>query len=634
MASDLVRASVRGSRRSWAPAAMFAALAAAAGCGGSGSIPNLNRASPALPAMACYGGPRMNEPRYGHTATPLGDGSVLVVGGTDELHLTALAAVEVFDPSARVEIGEPVPESIAGDFIDQDIDGNPIELASGGRFFHTATVIDDENVLVIGGTSSILYGVSIGASEVFDPATRRFGVAPIDPADDIIVPRARHSAHRLAGGRVLITGGQEAVTVLLPSAATPAGPAQQSREARPSTGRIEIFDPATLAFAEAVDHLGSAAELTTARGRAGHATGQWAGFDGHLNTSDDIYGLLGGFMTLSALSLAAPEDYLPWNPLTAKLTAMDYYDPVSGTVSLAQGLLLARRVNDPIAVNLGADHPLTPFGDPGMANAVYILGGDADGACPEGAPPVGEGTTDHGELVIATFTGFGPAGGVRFSSAAAGVVSGSSTFANGHELAVLGPPCGEFSRSRTGAVLMDMLRIHEGEARISSVVVTGGGIEVVGGGGCATISTGLCAGEVRGFQFFDPFYDVAAIGEAIPLDDDLDDDGHPDLHPWEWRDRGTTLNPLGLRGTTLHFDDRIPSGDIDGYADGSGPVGLGQARALHTLTRIPGEDGIPGNLDDRIVAIGGTGQYWPSFGDDPLPLSSEIFLPPDAGTAP
>ena len=34
---------------------------------------------------------------------------------------------------------------------------------------------------------------------------------------------------------------------------------------------------------------------------------------------------------------------------------------------------------------------------------------------------------------------------------------------------------------------------------------------------------------------------------------------------------------------------------------------------------------------NRIVAIGGTGQYLPLFGDDALANSCEIFLPPDAG---
>jgi hypothetical protein len=584
--------------------------------------------------MATYDGPRMNTPRYGHTATALEDGSILVVGGSDELHLTALDTAEIFDPAARVGVGEPLPDSISGDFIDQDIDGDLIALPSGGRFFHTATAIADGEVLVIGGTNSILYGVSSGTSEIFDPQTRRFEPARIDPNDEIQVPRARHSAIRLAGGRVLVTGGQEAVSVLVTGSGGAAGAAQQTIEGRPSTERIEVFDPATLSYADVIGITGQPAELTSARGRAGHATAQWAGFDGNLNTGDDLYGLLGGFMTYSALSLSAPADYLPWNSQTAKLTSMDYFDAVTGTVSLATGLVLARRVNDPIAINLGADHPSTPFGETGMANAVLILGGDSDDACPAGAPPSGAGTTDRAELIIATFTGFGPAGGVRFAKTAAGIVNGSSTLANGHELAVLGPPCAEFSRSRGGAVRMDMRRVIDGIPSITSVVVAGGGMAVSRDGGCSSLGSGLCGDEIQGFQFFDPYFDIASIGSSLPLDDDLDGDGVADLFPWDWRHRGTALNPLGLRGTTLHYDAAIPDGGIAGYADGSGTVSLGQPRALHTLSRIPGEDGLLGTLDDRIVAIGGTGEYWPSFGADPLSISCEIFLPPDAGVLP
>jgi len=576
----------------------------------------------------------MNTPRYGHTATTLEDGSILIVGGSDELHLTALDTAEIFDPSARVGTGEPLPESISGDFIDQDIDGNLIVLPSGGRFFHSATAIADGEVLVIGGTSSVLYGASIGTSEVFDPQSRRFDAARIDPSDEIQVPRARHSAYRLAGGRVLVTGGQEAVSVVVAGTGGAGGAAPQSREARPSTDRIEVFDPATLAFSDIIGFSGAPAELTSARGRAGHTTAQWAGFDGALHTGDDLYGLLGGFMTYSALSLAAPEDYLPWNAQTTKLVAMDYYDPATGTVSIAAGLALTRRVNDPIALNLGADHPSTPFGEPGMANAVLVLGGDSDETCPAGAPSSGVGTADHAELVIATFTGFGPAGGVRFTKAVAGSVNGSSTFANGHELAVLGPPCREFNRSRGGAVRMDMARLIDGVHSVVSVIVAGGGVSVSREGGCSSAGSGACGDEIRGFQFFDPFFDIASVGSTLPLDDDLDGDGTSDLFPWDWRDRGTVLNPLGLRGTTLHYDAHIPDGGIAGYADGSPTVALGQPRALHTLSRIPGEDGIAGNLDDRIVAIGGTGEYWPSFGADPLSVSCEIFLPPDAGIAP
>lgn len=615
------------------------------GCSGSSGIPNLTQSAPPLAALASYSGPRMNDPRYSHTATELEDGSVLVIGGTDELHLTAFDTAEIFDQSARVDIGEPIPESIAGDFIDQDIDGNLITMGNGGRFFHSATAIDDGQVLVIGGTNSVFFGISIGPSEIYDPQTRTFGVVQIDPNDDIQIPRARHDAYRLANGRVLVSGGQEAVTVVLPPQVVGGGIPGiiQTQEARPSLETVEIFDPATLTFSEALDNTGLPAELTTSRGRAGHDTAQFGGFDNLLNTGDDVYGIVGGFMTLSAISLAAPEEFYPWNFLTTKLTSMDFYDPVTGTMNLAQGLVLTRRVNDPIAINLGQSHASTPFGDLGLTNAVYITGGDSDETCPAGNPVVGEGIADTSDLVIATFTGFGPGNGVRFTVLPQVIMANpncppgtgfASIYANSSERIV--GCCGNMvNRSRAGAVLMDMLRTYDTQTYVVSVVVTGGGVDVTRTPtGCVQNTLGPCGDTVVGYDFFDPFYSVSRIGTVVPLDDDLDDDGVPDIFPWDWTDDGTILHPLGFTGATLAYDDDIPSETVAGYADGSPTVSLVQPRLMHTLSRIPGEDGLRGTLDDRIASIGGTGEYWPTLGDDALSLSCEIFLPPDAGIVP
>jgi hypothetical protein len=403
---------------------------------------------------------------------------------------------------------------------------------------------------------------------------------------------------------------------------------------------VEIFDPATLSFSPVIDNTGLISLLTTSRGRSAHTTAQWAGFDNQFNSGDDVVGFLGGYMTLSAPSLGAPEDFFPWSILTTKLTSMDFFDSTTRTISLAQGLVLTKRVNDPIAVNLGQDHAATPFGDLGLTNAVFILGGDSDEPCPGGTPSSGEGNADIGELVIATFTGFGPANGARFTSIPSGLVFGGiPTFANGSESFVWGainmaiPPCSIFNRARSGAVLMDMLRTYDDQDFIVSVVVAGGGCDVTNVQGCPRELVGFCPGatEVKGFQFFDPFYD---IGHIDGLDDDLDDDGVPDIFPWELEDNVTNLNPLGLRGAVLHYDETIPSNNVAGYADTPFTVALTQARTMHTLSRVAGEDGLLGNLDDRVVSIGGTGIYWPSFGDDALSLSCEIFLPPDAGVVP
>ncbi len=422
-----------------------------------------------------YAGPRMSTPRYGHTATLLGDGLVLIVGGTDERHLTALDAVEIFDESAVVPLGDPIPDSVSGDFIDQDIDGNLISLLGNGRFFHTANRLTDGRVVVIGGTTSILFGAANPLTIVFDPLVRRF-TQPVAPNDEINVPRVRHTTLALSNGKLLVVGGQESLTVVIPIP----GPVPQTQAAYPSTRDIEIFDPLTLSYSPALDSNGDIAVLTNSRGRAGHCDPRWAGFDNQLDTGDDIISFIGGYQTLSAFSSLAPQDLFPWTNLATTLSSMDFYSSSTGSVSLAQGLVLTHRVNDPIATNLGRDHNATPFGDLGMSNIVLVYGGDSNSSCPEGTSASSVGTTDHAELLVATYTGFGPASGVQFSRQTGATMvlpvtgQNSNTFAFGHEGVFAG--CTEFNRSRTQGVLMDMVRTYDNQDFISSVVVTGGGI--------------------------------------------------------------------------------------------------------------------------------------------------------------
>lgn len=603
---------------------LLCAVAGMASCNGTSQIPNLTKSAVALPSNVSYAGPRMNVPRYSHTVTPLADGSVLVVGGTDELHLTAIDTVELFDQSLFVGLSQPTPESISGDFIDQDIDGNLIALVNGGRFFHTSNAIEDENVIVIGGTNNIRLGIANATSEVYDPQTRAFSLQ-IAPADDIEVPRVRHTTHRLSNGKLLIAGGQEYDNIFIPGG----GPFGQTttQDAYATTEKIEIFDPSNRSFSTAVDSIGFETELTTSRGRAGHASVTFAGFDEQMNTTDDLVGFLGGMMTLSALSLNAPDDLFPWNPLQTKLTSLDFYHPPTGTVNLAQGLALTERMNDPIAINLGEDRVNTPFGDIGMGNVVLIFGGDNDNAgCPEGAAATGGNSTDASELLVATYTGFGPANGARFFRQ-----TGGDSFTHGSEVKTAGlPNCPEsYNRSKTAGVLLDMIRTYDGQNFITSAVVCVGGhdatLEITGE--CTTTTTSLAflnsppcvANQVWGYHFFDPFFNVESENE-----------------PWNWRGNETTQNPLGIRGTWLGFDSVVPSETVDGFG---GPLPedtvllprLKAGRLMHTLSRIPGEDGLIGTLDDRVVAIGGTGSYIPTFGDDALSTSCEIYLPPDAG---
>ncbi len=101
------------------------------------------------------------------------------------------------------------------------------------RIGHTATLLRDGRVLVIGGWNS---GRRVAEAEVYDPATQAFVIA-----GHKFGPRADHTATLLADGRVLIAGGFSARNAPQPVA--------------------EIFDPKTLTFSKA-------ASLTIAR--SGH----------------------------------------------------------------------------------------------------------------------------------------------------------------------------------------------------------------------------------------------------------------------------------------------------------------------------------------------------------------------------
>jgi hypothetical protein len=68
------------------------------------------------------------------------------------------------------------------------------------RVGHTATVLADGRVLVIGGANAVI-GV-VASVEIYDPATENW-----EPADDITTIRVGHTATLLSDGRVLVLGG-------------------------------------------------------------------------------------------------------------------------------------------------------------------------------------------------------------------------------------------------------------------------------------------------------------------------------------------------------------------------------------------------------------------------------------------
>ncbi len=123
------------------------------------------------------------EPRLDHSATRLTDGRVLVIAGSMMSASGAHSSAEVWDP--RTEAFAP-----AGSLAD-------------GRSRHTATLLPDGGVLVIGGGAFTSESSDIHASaERWDPATRSFA-----PEGSLADARSDHTATLLPDDRVLVIGG-------------------------------------------------------------------------------------------------------------------------------------------------------------------------------------------------------------------------------------------------------------------------------------------------------------------------------------------------------------------------------------------------------------------------------------------
>lgn len=109
--------------------------------------------------------------RFGHTATTLPNGTVLLAGGNGNL-----LEASVFDPATgRFRLTGP-----ANDY----------------RIGHEAILLDDGRVLVTGGRNP--YGNEIASTEIYDPSTDSWTAIPTRVGGDT------HSSTQLRDGRVLV----------------------------------------------------------------------------------------------------------------------------------------------------------------------------------------------------------------------------------------------------------------------------------------------------------------------------------------------------------------------------------------------------------------------------------------------
>ncbi|MFN2506291.1 MAG: kelch repeat-containing protein, partial [Acidimicrobiales bacterium] len=137
----------------------------------------------------------------GQTATPLGNGKVLVAGGC------VGTAIGECAPATASELYDPATGrwSATGALLT-------------ARMFHTATLLPDGRVLVVGGSVAPL-DEGFSSAEIYDPTTETWA-----ETGALNVPRVGHSATLLADGSVLVAGG--------------------ARRGAMPTAAAEVYDPA------------------------------------------------------------------------------------------------------------------------------------------------------------------------------------------------------------------------------------------------------------------------------------------------------------------------------------------------------------------------------------------------------
>ncbi|WPB72979.1 kelch repeat-containing protein [Archangium violaceum] len=182
--TGMLRASVAGEAE-WRPTGSLSlgrllATATRLGDGRVLVVGGFNQASelyePATGTWSRTGDTRTTH-RY-HTATRLGDGRVLIAGGEQDWHMGSTA--EVYDPATGL--------------------WNPTGGLLTRRSHHAAVLLPSGRVLVMGGVDGT--GAALSSAELYDPATGTWS-----PTGAMSAARGDLTATLLPSGKVLVAGG-------------------------------------------------------------------------------------------------------------------------------------------------------------------------------------------------------------------------------------------------------------------------------------------------------------------------------------------------------------------------------------------------------------------------------------------
>lgn len=184
---------------------------------------------------------RLKKARLFHTASLLPNGRVLIVGGQGRINMSnigALNSIEIFDPVGQVVLPSPV-------------------TLSTPRLLHTATTLQDGNILIVGGFTNgkpnqFEFGPATDKAELID--TKNLTIKSVGLLDNL-EGIGGHSATLLPNGLVLITGGSRDFFS-----------GRTGDEFRGlTTGKIQFYNPLTQSFAKVKDINQGDLTLTTSR---------------------------------------------------------------------------------------------------------------------------------------------------------------------------------------------------------------------------------------------------------------------------------------------------------------------------------------------------------------------------------
>lgn len=254
---------------------------------------------------------------FGHTATLLPNGTVLLAGGFVN---------SVWDYGGSLsDNGAGLYDSNTGQFSDTG-------SMTANRGDDTATLLASGKVLIAGGSSMDQTGPGLASAELYDPASGAFS-----PTGNMTDARFMHTAALLNNGKVLIAGGAVSNT---------AAPLATAELYDPSTGAFTNSGPMTIGREQHTATL-------LADGRVLIAGGEIAAGSGNLQAtaSAEIYDpTTGTFSATGSMATARSFHTATLLPAGTVLVAgggadnstAEVFDPTTGTFSITGGMEVGR----------------------------------------------------------------------------------------------------------------------------------------------------------------------------------------------------------------------------------------------------------------------------------------------------